>query len=283
MKKNFRKLGAVLLGNFLCAATVQFFLLPTGLITGGTTGIALAAEHYFGLPLSFSVMAFNVLMLLVGWRILGGAFALTTLLSSLSYPVFLELCRRLFGSVVLTTDLLLCTLFSGFGIGISLGIVLRSGASTGGMDIPPLVLRKLFSLPVPLSMYAFDFAILMLQAMFQPTEKLLYGILLLLIYTLVLDRVLIFGASRTEVKVVSRRAEAIREAILHQLDRGVTMLQGESGYLREDTQMVLSVVSNRELSRIRAMVLNIDPQCFMVISQVTEVRGRGFSLKKQYQ
>ena len=218
----------------------------------------------------------------VGWCLLGKKFALTTIFSSLFYPIALEVLNRVLGDIQVTQDLLMNTIFSGLGLGVSLGLVLRSGASTGGMDIPPLVLHRLFGWPVSLSMYAFDFCILLLQAAFRPTERLLYGIVLVLCYTLVLEKALIFGVSKTEVKVVSARSGEIREAIFRQLDRGVTMLNGESGYLQQELQVVLSVVSNRELGRLRTLILDIDPDAFLVISRVSEVNGRGFSLKKLY-
>lgn len=274
---------AVVFGNFLYALTVKLFLLPAGLVTGGTTGIALTIQHFWGVPISGFVLVFNVLMLLLGLAVLGKAFAVTTLASSFLYPLFLELCQRALGRLVLTDDLLLCTVFSGLGIGISLGIVIRAGASTGGMDIPPLVLQKLFRIPVSVSMYAFDCAILLVQGLFRPASTILYGVLLVLIYTIVLDKMLLLGSSRTEIKIVSPHAAEISDAILKQIDRGVTLLNGEGGYLHGQTQLVLSVISNQELVRVEKLVHRIDPECFMVVSRVSEVRGRGFSMVKQYQ
>lgn len=273
----------VVLGNLLYALTVKLFLLPGGLVTGGTTGIALAIDHFFHIPISGFVFAFNVVMLLIGFFILGRQFASTTLTSSILYPFFLELLNRLMGDFVLTRDLLLNTLFCGFGIGISLGMVIRAGASTGGMDIPPLVLQKLFHIPVSISLYLFDFCILLFQLLFRPVENVLYGIVLLLIYTLVLDKVLVAGATRIEIKIVSEKSDEIRTAILTDIDRGVTMLNGEGGYLRENKQIVLSIVSKREFPRVQKIAHAIDPECFIVVSQVNEVSGRGFSLKKRYQ
>lgn len=275
-------LAAVIAGNFLYAFTIKAFLMPAGLVTGGTTGIALTAEHLWDIPVSVFVLGFNVLLLLAGWRLLGGKFAATTTGSTFLYPLALEVWERVLGDTVLTGDLLLCTVFSGLGIGAALGIVIRSGASTGGMDIPPLVLQKLFRVPVPVSMYAFDFLILLGQALFRPVEGILYGILLVLIYTAVLDKMLLSGASRTEIKLISSRHQEIRDAILQQLDRGVTLLHGESGYLRSETQVLLSVVSNREVARVERIVRAIDPECFMVVSRVSEVKGRGFSMSKRY-
>ncbi len=274
----------VVLGNFLYALTVQLFLVPSALVTGGTTGMALTVNHLCGLPISYFVLAFNVLMLVLGYAILGKKFALTTLASTFLYPFFLELCERVLGGCVLTDDMLLCTLFSGLGIGLALGIVIRAGASTGGMDIPPLVLRKLFRIPVSVSMYAFDVCILLMQALFRPAENILYGVVLVMIYTIVLDKMLLIGRTRTEVKIVSlNHHRDICNAILHQLDRGVTLLNGEGGYLHGETQLVLSVISNRELIKLEKIVHEIDPECFMVVSRVSEVRGRGFSINKKYE
>jgi uncharacterized membrane-anchored protein YitT (DUF2179 family) len=271
------------LGNFLYALAVKLFLLPSGLVTGGTTGIALTIEHLWGVPISGFVLVFNIMMLLIGWAILGRAFALTTIASSFLYPFFLEICNLIFGDLVLTDDLVLCTVFFGGCIGIALGIVIRSGASTGGMDIPPLVLRKLFGIPVSVSLYAFDFCILLLQLSFRPVENVLYGIVLALIYTTVIDKMLMLGQSRTELKIISTRSQEICDAILDQVDRGVTLLNGEGGYTHAESKIVLSVISNRELIKVEKLIHQIDPECFMIVSRVSEVRGRGFSIKKEYQ
>lgn len=272
----------VIVGNFLYALSVKLFLFPSGLVTGGTTGMALSINHFWGISISNFVLFFNVLMLIVGFFILGKQFAATTLASTFLYPFALKFWEHVIGDYVVTNDLLLCTIFTGLGIGISLGIVIRAGASTGGMDIPPLVLNKFFRIPVSVSMYAFDICILLTQALFRPIENILYGILLVFIYTTVLDKVLLFGTSRTEVKIISEKASEIRTAILTDLDRSVTMLEGKGGYLQNEMEVILSVVSNRELPKLEKIIGHIDPKSFMIVNRVSEVRGRGFSLKKEY-
>lgn len=282
LKQTALSLLAVVVGNALYALTVTLFLLPSGLVTGGTTGMALTINYLFGIEISGFVLIFNVTMLVLGFFILGKAFALTTLASTFLYPFFLEVFQNLVGSYVLTDDLLLCTIFTGLGIGISLGIVIRSGASTGGMDIPPLVLQKTVHIPVSVSMYAFDVCILFSQAIFRPAENILYGIVLVMIYTMVLDKMLMLGTTRIEIKVISQKSDEIRQAILTQIDRGVTLLEAKGGYSKNDMEMVLSVISNRELPRVEKIIHKIDPESFIIVSRVSEVRGRGFSLNKQY-
>lgn len=275
-------LALVILGNMLYALAVKLFLLPSGLITGGTTGIALVMNHVAGVPVSLFVLVFNVVMLAAGYLLLGRTFAVTTVVSTFVYPLSLELFNQVLGDLVVTRDIILCMFFSGLGIGAALGIVIRAGASTGGMDIPPLVLNRYFKIPVSVSMYVFDFCILIAQMFYNPPEKILYGILLVLVYTMVLDKLMLMGTTRTEVKVVSPRAQEIRQAILRQMDRGVTMLEARTGYLGQDTQMIFSVISNRELPGVEKLIREIDPESFMVVSRVSEVRGRGFSMKKEY-
>lgn len=272
----------VLLGNFIYAFTVKLFLLPANLISCGTTGIALVVNHMTGIPLSGFILVFNVVMLAVGWWILGKKFAMTTVISSLFYPIALEVLNRFLGDVQITQDILLNTVFSGLGLGLSLGIVIRAGASTGGMDIPPLVLKKLFHIPVSASLGVFDFCIMLSQMMFHKGEDLLYGILLLMVISFALNKILLLGTSRTEVKIVSQKAAQIRDVILSKLDRGVTMIHGEGGYLHRQTEIILSVVSNHELPKVEQLARGIDPDCFMIVTRVTEVWGRGFTYSKHY-
>lgn len=273
---------ALVAGNALYSLTVVLFLIPSGLITGGATGIALAANRVSGLPVSGMLLFVNVLMLVVGWVLLGRRFAISTLASTFLSPLTLAIWEGLFQDYVLTDDLLLCTIFAGLGIGISLGIVIRTGGSTGGMDIPPLVLQKYFRIPVAVSMTVFDLTILMAQAVSSPKEQVLYGIVLVFVYSTVLDKVIMMGEHRTEVKIISAHTDEIRSVILSELDRGVTLLSAEGGYLRQPGQLLLTVISNRQLPRLEKLVRAIDPACFMVVSEVTEVRGRGFSLEKDY-
>ena len=245
-QKKWVNLLLVLVGNVIYALSVKLFLLPANLMSCGTTGIGLVLNAAFGIPLTAFIFVFNLSMLILGWWVLGRNFAMTTVISSVFYPVALEMLNRILGDVVITENILLNVLFSGLGLGVALGIVLRAGASTGGMDIPPLILKKKLHIPVSVSLWAFDFCILLSQMMFHPLEDLLYGILLIIVISIALNKVMLLGTSRTEVKIVSREAEKIREAILSRVDRGVSMLHGQGGYKHEQLDVILCVVSNHE-------------------------------------
>ena len=281
MNWSVRSIAAIFLGNVLYALTVKVFLLPANLVSGGATGIALAANHLTGVSVSGFLFLVNMSMLILGLIVLGKAFVATTLASTFLIPAALEVFDRLLGDFVLTDDILLCTRFAGLGVGVSLGIVIRTGASTGGMDIPPLILYKCFRVPVSVSLYAFDVCILLLQAPFQEAENILYGIVFVLLSAIALDKTMMIGTTQTEVKIMSGKSEEIREAILKQLDRGVTLLNAEGGYLHDKSQMIFSVISNRELFKLEKIVHGIDPASFMVVTRVSEVKGRGFSMDKR--
>jgi uncharacterized membrane-anchored protein YitT (DUF2179 family) len=277
-----KNLGLILLGNTIYALAVTVFILPNGLITGGTTGLALTFYHQFGIPIMVLVAGFNFAMFILGARMLGRAFALSTIVSSFYYPLVLGLFQRISFLQDITSDHLLAAIYAGMMIGISIGMVIKAGASTGGMDIPPLVLNKKYGLSISGLLYGFDFIILLVQIPFAGKEQILYGILLVIIYTVVLDKVLLLGQSRTLVQIISSHYQEINRMINQTLDRGSTLIQAETGYLGTKSMLVLSVVSNREVNRLKEMVLSIDPKAFMIINRVSEVKGRGFTLEKIY-
>lgn len=276
-----KKLFWVLFGNTIYCIGIVAFILPLGLITGGTTGLGLVANHYLGIPVEIFAAVFNIIMFILAWFVLGSSFALTTMISTFYFPVILGVMQEVTVLQTITTDPMLGTIFGGFLIGIGIGVVIRAGASTGGVDIPPLIVNKKLGIPVSVGLYACDFIILLTQMLFRNQEKILYGILLVIIYTVVMDRVLVSGKSQMQVKIISDDYEEINTMIQQKLDRGTTFWKSESGYLRRDTMTLMTIVSNRELAKLNQLVLEIDPKAFIIINQVNEVMGPGFTLAKK--
>lgn len=276
-----KKLFWVLFGNTIYCIGIVAFILPLGLITGGTTGLGLVANHYLGIPVEIFAAVFNIIMFILAWFVLGSSFALTTMISTFYFPLILGVMQEVTVLQTITTDPMLGTVFGGFLIGIGIGVVIRAGASTGGVDIPPLIANKKLGIPVSVGLYACDFIILLTQMLFRDQEKILYGILLVIIYTVVMDRVLVSGKSQMQVKIISDDYEEINTMIQQKLDRGTTFWKSESGYLRRDTMTLMTIVSNRELAKLNQLVLEIDPKAFIIINQVNEVMGPGFTLAKK--
>ena len=280
-KKKWLSLATVLVGNIILTFAIKLFLLPSNLMSNGTTGLALVVQHLTGMPVSVFSLIFNILMLFLGWWLLGKQFALTTIFSSIFYPVFLEVLNQTIGDYQITENIFLNLLFAGMGIALGLGLVIRSGASSGGMDIPPLILERYFRIPVSVSLWCFDFAILLAQLPFHEPEDLLYGILLILTISITLNKSLHMGATKTEVKIISDKAAEIRDAVMLKVDRGVTLLHAESGYRHQKTEVILTVISSKELVKLERVAREVDPGCFVIVNRVSEVWGRGFTAAKK--
>lgn len=272
----------ILLGNAVMAFGIVVFILPNHLMTGGTTGLSLIVGHYTDMSISTFVLIFNIAVFILGLAVLGRAFAMTTLISTFFYPLALGFFQNFeVFTKGITEDRLLASLFGGLLIGFSLGIVIRAGASTGGMDIPPLILNRKFGFSVSAMLYIFDCIILLGQVLFSDREAILYGILLVMTYTIVLDKVLVFGHAQTQVKIISTKAEEINTAVNQKMDRGSTLIHTSTGYLRNEQDMIMTVISNRQLTQLNRLVMEIDPNAFMIVAKVNEVRGTGFTLPKK--
>lgn len=280
-KQIFKTLPVVALGNLVMAAGIVLFILPSGLITGGTTGLGIIAQHLVGMPIAVFQAVFNIAMFLVGLICLGKTFAATTLVSTFLSPVMLAAVQAIVGDLVLCEDLLINVLFGGFFVGAAIAIVVRAGSSTGGMDIPPLLLQKFMGIPVSKSLYVFDFLIVCGQALIIAPKMLPYGVLLVVTYTIVIDKMMAMGDAQIQLQIVSEKADEIRRAILQDVDRGVTLLHGQTGYFQRETDVLFTIISPRERHRTEQLIRKIDPQAFIIISHVTRVTGSGFSEAKR--
>ena len=281
MKKWAYVAGSVVLGNFLLAFLVAAFVIPHETVVGGSTGISLILNHWFSLDTAVGVFCVNVFMLLLGAVFLGKTFVVSTVASSLLYPAFLGALQRIPGIDSFTNDPLMAALLGGSLLGIALGLILRVGAATGGVDALNLTLHKYTHIPVSVFVYITDAAILLCQAfLYKDVENVLYGIVFLVLETLILNQVMLLGKAQIQIHIVSKQYEAIRSRLLEELDAGVTMVSVETGFAGEEQKSVLSVIPSRKLYAAKEMVLAIDPHAFMTITQVREVHGVGFSLDR---
>ena len=280
--KSLKNLLGILVGNLILAFGVTCFIAPMGFITGGATGIGLALNRFWGVNLSYALWAINGLMFLIGWYFMGRKFALSIVISTLVYPLWINILGRFPALTNLTDDTLLCAVLGGMLAGIGIGTVIRQGASTGGMDIPPLVLNKKFGLPVGVGMYATDFVILLLQAYFSESEQILYGLLNLLVISATINYVLVSGQKKVQIFVISDKYEEIRKELLTDMDLGVTLVHIETGYLGEQKKAVMCITNARKLHVANQAILAIDPSAFITVTNISEVKGQGFSLERKY-
>lgn len=268
----------VLIGNTLLAFGYAAFAIPINLIVGGATGIALLLSHIILLDYATIVFIINMFMLVLGYFILGKKFAAGTVLSSFAFPFFLSVFESMPQLARISNDILLCTIYAGIFIGLGLGIVFRLGYSTGGMDVPPLILHKITHISVATLINVFDTFILLSQVFFSSFEGILYGIITVFISNAVLDRMILLGEKNLQVLVISSKHNEIAEAIFKEIDRGCTFVNVTTGYFQHQQQAVLCVMNNREYAKTHQVVMDIDPTAFIIGSEIHSVKGRGFTL-----
>ncbi len=280
MKKRIYETIIIIIGNFILALGLCAFITPVGLITGGASGIGIAIKSLMNINISYTVYAINIIMFIIGYFYFGKKFATGTLLSTFLYPTFLAVLEKVPQLQNITNDVLLSTLYAGLCIGLGLGLVLRVGASTGGMDIPPLIINKKTGISIAWLINIFDCIILVFQVVFCPIiiEQVLYGITVVIITTIVMDKVIMLGETKVQVTIISPKWQEIRKIVFDDINRGCTLLNVTTGYYQKNQFVVMSVVSKRELHLLNEMILNIDPTAFIISNETHSVKGRGFTL-----
>lgn len=274
--------ASILAGNALLALTVAAFMIPHDILMGGTSGIGITVSRFWPeMDVAVVILVLNIVLLVTGGLILGWKFAATTIASSILYPVFLAMFQRIPGITSFTDNSLLAAIFGGVLLGAALGLVMRVGSSTGGTDIVVLVLNKWTHISIAIWVWVTDFAVIGAQAFFLPVEKLLLGILVLVLESMVLDQVIVFGKSQIQLFVVSEEYERIRERLLYELEAGVTMALIETGRLRNQQKGLICVIPKRKLYGATEMIHDTDPLAFITITKVSEVHGRGFTVARQ--
>ena len=280
-QKLLRTCLAVVGGNIFLAFGIAAFVIPQGIIMGGATGIGIVLSRHIPLETATIVLILNLLALVLGGVVLGKQFLLTTVASSMLYPLFLGIVQRIPGIDALTDSMMLSALFGGGIVGISLGLVMRVGASTGGMDVVNLVLHKCLHLPVSVLVYITDIFILGAQALTADPEQILYGIVMLVVETIVLDKVMLLGQSQIQIFAISTEYDAIRKGILKELQAGATMVCIETGLTNRQQRGVLCIIPPRKLYAAQELIHSIDPNAFLTVTQIKEVRGQGFTTERK--
>lgn len=280
MKQHVKLFVNILLGNILLAFAICAFVVPNGFMLGGANGIALTLQHWLPLRLSQLTAILNGILFLVGLIFMGKQFAATTLLSTVLYPMIVAVFEEFPLDQLFTPDPLAAAIFAGAVAGLGIGIVVRCGGSTGGMDIPPCILQKYKGIPVGTSIVFFDSVVVLAQVIISGTSGLLYSLIIIAMTSLTINHTIVSGESKVELIIISPAYEQIRSMLLNQLDVGATMLNIETGYEHKDQKAVFTVVYTKKYPIVRDAVLMLDPKAFIVTSEVKNVNGRGYTLAR---
>lgn len=283
MKQQLKVLLYTLLGNTMLAFAVCAFIVPQDFMLGGSSGIALAAQHFLPIRLSVITAVIGVSLFCLGWAFMGWKFAANSLLSTILYPIVMGIMEfSPIGQLFVGEDKLICALYCSVIIGVGIGLVVRVGGSTGGMDIPPVILQKYRGIPVGKSLMFFDGSIILAQVLLKGTDGILYSLLILVLTSAVIDRTIVSGEATVQIIIISPEFERIRHEILDNISCGVTMIDMETGMTGEKRQAILSVVYAKKYPEIRDAALKIDKNAFIIASDVKNVNGQGYTLERVF-
>lgn len=267
----------VIAGSFILAVAINSVLLPNKLVAGGANGISIVLNYLFGWNPALVLYAINVPLLVLCFFLLGKEVALKTIFGSLLYPFFVGITS---GLPVLTTNIFLATLYGGILAGVGLGLVFRGNASTGGTAIISQLVNKYLKLSLGIAILFVDGLVILSAFLAFDVDIVLFSLICLVIIGRVVDMLQVGLVRSKNLLIISPKYSQIQQELITQLDKGVTLIPAEGGYRNLPSNIIMTVVREKDFSIIKEAVLKIDSQAFIVSMNASEVHGKGFSLKK---
>jgi len=264
-------------GSAIMSLGLVLFLIPGKIAPGGVSGIGIVLHYLFNLPVGVVMLLFNIPLFILGMKVLGKQFGPRTLFSF----IFLSLITDFFDKVLhlgaATDNLLLTSIFGGILLGIGLGIVFRFKGTTGGSDIVGQIIHKYSNITVGTAILIVDFFIISFAGIaFKDINLALYGFISLYFSSKVLDVILDGFDYARSFYIISEKQDEIIEAITREMGRGGTEIYGRGFFTRKERNILFTVVTRKEVTYLRQLVKQIDPDSFVIISNIHEVLGEGF-------
>ncbi|MGC4378587.1 YitT family protein [Fictibacillus sp. Mic-4] len=263
----------ILVGAAIVGLTFNLFLLPNEIAAGGISGLSTILHGLFGWSPAIVQWAFNIPLFFLGIILLGKDFSIKTLVGTVFLPLVVFLTQNVEPP---TSNPLLGALFGGVGIGFGLGIVFRGKGSTGGTALIGQIIHKFTHISSGISMVLVDGCIVILSAVVFSLEKALYALISIYLTGKVIDIVQMGFSNSKMAIIISEREEEIRQVILNEIDRGVTKIPGIGGYTNNDRPVLMCVLDQSELTKLKQIVVRVDPAAFVIVSNSVEVMGEGF-------
>ena len=275
----FRQFLMIEIATLLFAFSIGLFILPGNVLTGGVAGIATLLKAYIPISEDYLVIIINTLLFIIGSILLGKEFFLNTLVYSVSYPFMLLLVTRHLPPI--NIDPLLGAIYGGFVGGIAIGIMFRNGGSSGGVDVIALIMEKYFNVKPSNTVMVIDALTVIAGLYIYGLNSVLIGLLSVYLLSFSMERTISMyrGIEGKKFEIISDKYEEINEAILKKIDRGTTIINVEGGYSHQERKVLMAVVSNEQLSEVKKVIDEYDPDAFVIISDVKDVNGEGFTFE----
>ncbi|HEU5011074.1 MAG TPA: YitT family protein [Roseiflexaceae bacterium] len=270
-----RDYALITAGAILVAISVDMFLIPNNVVVGGVTGAAMLLQTYAGTPVGMVTLLVNVPLFVLGFRVLGGfVFGVRTIYATVILSFAIDLLAPYLKPV--TADPLLYTLYGGLLDGLGVGLVFRARGTTGGIDIVARWLELRYGIQPGRSLLVMNGLVFAIAFVSFGPEKVLYAMLVAFVSSLALDYTLAAGSGARQALIITTQPQTVTQALLHDLGRGVTVLEGYGGYTGAAREVLLCVVGRSEISFLKQTVASADPHAFLIIGEASEVLGEGF-------
>ena len=267
----------ILLGSLVYSVGFIYILLPNSVPTGGIGGISMIINRFTNLPVGTMIIVLNIPLFIIAWRKLGLRFMLASVVGTIISSVFIDIVS-IFPHTI-TQDPFLTCIFGGIIYGSGLGIIYRTGATTGGSDIVAKLIRVRYPfMNFGTAMLILDIIIIALYAViFDKMESAMYALITMFISSKMIDLVL-YGADIAKLCIIiSDHGDDVKDFIFETLDRGVTFLNGSGGYSEQSKKIVMCVIRPQQIVELRTSIKNVAPEAFIIITDSREVFGNGFS------
>lgn len=277
-KRGLKSYSLILVGSFILAAGFVLFITPYKIVPGGVYGISIVLHHLLGTPVGLVALAFDIPLTIIGIKVLGPRFGIKTVVGFVFTALFVDGLTYFYGTEPLVEgDALLSSIFGGLFIGVGLGLIFKSRATSGGTDIVAMMISKYTKMPVGRLLIMVDSVIVLVGlAAFQDWKIPLYSLIVIFIAGKVLDTIL-EGIDYDKVLfIISDKTDEIREKIIVDLNRSGTILKGEGLYNQNDRSVVFTVVNRRETVMLQDYINSIDPNAFVTVMNANEILGNGF-------
>ncbi len=278
-KAKWREIIEITAGVVLLSAGFYFFLLPLNMVIGGVMGISVIIQEI--IPVSIFMYIANIILLLIGWLVLGKVFFMKTALATILSPTIIWVLEHtvpsnFFMRHMTESPLLIGASFGGLFLGVGLGIVIRNNATTGGMDVIQNIMHKYLHIPFSTAMYITD-GIIIGIAMIINFQLGLYAVGSMIISGVLIDRLSIEGKAGYTVFIVTSFTEKIQEQIYEKLERGITQVKVIGGYSKKEKDMIICTVDRAQLYIFKRIIKLTDPKAFTFVTRTKEALGEGFS------
>ncbi len=279
LEKQARRYFMIALGCLLGSLGFNLFLIPSHLLSGGLSGIAIILYYMTDWPVGVQLLVYNLPILYLAYRFFGKLYAVDTIVGTVMFSAAID-----FTSFVvqyeLVHDVMLNAIFGGVLAGIGFGIVFKADANTGGLDVLGAIVKKYYSIDMGTVVFVLNMVVIALSACMFSLEAALFTLVSIYVTAELTNRVAAGFNREKYIIIVSGRSGQIGEAVMERMQRGVTYLNGRGGFLRERKDILFIVVSLTQVSRVKAIVDEYDTEAFMIVSDTSEVMGRGFTREK---